>query len=200
MRAAISTQASCRPASVGSSPSLKEIFMRGFVPAVLRCVFSLRYSRSRCSRPVRKRRRRPYLPAQRSIATSLRRTRVLRGRRCESFRRRAHRDLDRDDLAAVADREGGGASAVDALADRHPAEDGNERHRTSLHHGRKPRPRAAGEAARLARGRGAGYRDGYGGAAAGAQPAGGVHGRSTARRAVRRRLHRLHLEQVPAHR
>ena len=61
---------------------------------------------------------------------------------------------------------------------------------------RQPPSSAAGVAGR----RREGHRHGHRGAAPGAEPAGRVQGRPGEEAAHRRRLHRLHLEQVPAHR
>ena len=156
------------PAPHGPPASLKEISC-----AVSFQRFSSRplspFCPWRCSRRARRRRRGRTFPHR---ARPLRRCPGLElymEGRSRSPGRGRHRDLDRHDLSAVADGERGRAPAVDALVDRHPAADGDERHRVSLHHRRKPGSRSAGEAPRLARRRGAGYGNRHGGAAAGAR-------------------------------
>ena len=106
--------------------------------------------------------------------------------RARAARRRGHRDAARDDVAALADGAGSRAAALDALAHRRPAGDGEERHRAALHQRRQQRPAAAGPAAGLAGRRGARHRHRDRRAAAGAEPAGRLQGRSGAQAAHRR--------------
>ena len=114
-------------------------------------------------------------------------------------RRGRQRDAPRDDVAAVADREGSGAAAVDALAHGPAAGTGHERHRLPVHHRRQPRSQAAGTASGVDGRSGARHRHGGHRAAAGAESTNRVRRRSAEEAAHRRRLHRLHLGQVPAH-
>ncbi len=67
---------------------------------------------------------------RRSIDTSQRPIRASRGRSCATCRRRGRNgDAPRHDVAELADRTGSRAAVVDALADGHPAGQGDERHR-----------------------------------------------------------------------
>ena len=105
--------------------------------------------------------------------------------RARASRRRGHGDADRDDVAALADRAGSRAPAVDALDHRGAAGDAEERRRAAVHQRRQQRPSAAGPSAGLARRGGARNRHRHRRAPAGAEPAGDLH--RTIRRASRDR-------------
>ena len=160
----------------------------------------------RCS-PRARRSRSPSAPAPhdggrpRSIAMSPRPTRASRGRSSGSSRRGGHGDAHRHDVPALADRAGGRAAAVDALAHRHSPP------KTSRATSRCSSSPAAASIAQPPSApppwlveRGARHRDGRRRASAGAEPAGGLQGRPGAQAAHRRRLHRLYVGSLPPHR
>ena len=114
--------------------------------------------------------------------------------------RRRHGDADRHDVAALADRAGSRAPALDALDYSGASREGNQRYRFSLHHRRQQRQTAAGATAGMARRRCARHGYGDGGAPSRPEPADRLQGRSVPQAAIGRRLHRLHVGQVPADR